>query len=65
VLDAISKIPTYTYQTRTGYAGREKGIGSAVADKWFESQKQFYVGVGKALGDNVSYHYYYLIYLFV
>lgn len=51
VLDAIMKVPLYTYRTKTGYAGQEKGIESDIADKWFESQKEFYVKVGQAMGD--------------
>jgi cyclophilin family peptidyl-prolyl cis-trans isomerase len=51
VLDAIMKIPIYTYRTKTGYAGEQKGIESDLADKWFESQKEFYVKVGQAIGD--------------
>eukprot|EP01038_Epipyxis_sp_PR26KG_P008017 gene8017-10865_t len=46
VLDAIANIPTYTYSTKT-----EKGVEGGLADKWFESQKSFYVGVGKTFGD--------------
>jgi len=52
VLDAISKLPRYTYKTKTGYAGQNKGaIDGDVADKWFESQKLFYVELGKSIGD--------------
>ena len=41
----------YSYQTSTGFAGQEKGVESQLADKWFESQKSFYVGLGRAFGD--------------
>ena len=51
VLDAISQIPTYTYQTKTGYAGKGRGVESGLADKWFESQKSFFVTAGKIAGD--------------
>ena len=51
VLYAISQIPTYTYQTRTGYVGQDRGIESGIADKWFEGQKNFFVAAGKIAGD--------------
>ena len=50
-LNAIKNIPLYTYQTATGYAGGKKGIESKLADQWFAAQREFYVNVGKALGD--------------
>lgn len=37
-----------------GYGGKKKGAESGLADKWFEGQKSFYVGVGKSFGDMVS-----------
>lgn len=36
-----------------GYGGKEKGADGGLADAWFSSQKQFYVGVGQAVGDRV------------
>lgn len=51
VIDAISKVPTYSYKTSTGYGGKVKGPEAKVADKWFEAQKAFYVKVGQTLGD--------------
>ena len=51
VLDAISAIPTYSYKTKTGYAGQVKGIEGDAADAWFEGQKKFYVGLAKSFGD--------------
>jgi hypothetical protein len=36
-----------------GYGGKDKGGESAIADQWFESQKKFYVDMGKTLGDTV------------
>lgn len=51
VIDALSEIPTYSYKTRTGYGGKERGIENGLADQWFEAQRNFYVGAGKAFGD--------------
>ena len=51
VLQAISEIPLYTYQTSSGYAGGKRGAESEIADKWFAAQREFYVGVGKSFGD--------------
>eukprot|EP00600_Ochromonadales_sp_CCMP1393_P006337 CAMPEP_0174965920 /NCGR_PEP_ID=MMETSP0004_2-20121128/6696_1 /TAXON_ID=420556 /ORGANISM="Ochromonas sp., Strain CCMP1393" /LENGTH=292 /DNA_ID=CAMNT_0016214795 /DNA_START=107 /DNA_END=985 /DNA_ORIENTATION=+ len=51
VLEALSKIPTYTYTTKTGYGGQDKGLESGLADTWFEGQKKLYVGAGRAFGD--------------
>jgi len=51
VLNAISAIPTYSYKTKTGYAGQVKGIEGDAADAWFEGQKKFYVGLAKSFGD--------------
>jgi cyclophilin family peptidyl-prolyl cis-trans isomerase len=51
VLTAISEIPLYTYETSTGYAGGKKGVESELADKWFSAQREFYVNVGKSMGD--------------
>ena len=51
VIDAISEIPTYSYKTRTGYGGKERGIENGLADQWFEAQRSFYVKAGKAFGD--------------
>lgn len=51
VLQAIYELPTYSYQTSTGYGGRERGVESGIADKWFSSQREFYVNVGKSFGD--------------
>ena len=52
VLDAVAAIPTYSYKTKTGYGGKEKSeVQGNIADAWFEGQKNFYVGVGKAFGD--------------
>ena len=50
-IDALSQIPTYTYTTKTGYAGGKKGVESGVADAWFSAQKSLFVGAGKAAGD--------------
>ena len=36
-----------------GYGGKERGAESGLADQWFESQKKFYVDIGKAFGDEV------------
>jgi cyclophilin family peptidyl-prolyl cis-trans isomerase len=52
VLEAIAAVPLYTYETKTGYAGGEKGVESALADKWFAAQRNFYVNMGKSLGDD-------------
>ena len=38
----------------SGYGGKDKGGESAIADQWFESQKKFYVDMGKTLGDTVN-----------
>jgi cyclophilin family peptidyl-prolyl cis-trans isomerase len=51
VLQAIYELPTYSYETSTGYGGRERGVESGIADKWFSSQREFYVNVGKSFGD--------------
>lgn len=51
VLDAIEAIPRYTYTTKTGYLGNEKGSEGIFSDFIFENQKKFYVSLGKALGD--------------
>lgn len=51
VLKAIGEIPLYTYETSTGYAGGKKGVESELADKWFSAQREFYVNVGKSMGD--------------
>lgn len=51
VLDAIADIPVYTYSTSTGYGGKTKGAEADIADSWFTAQREFYVGAGKALGD--------------
>ena len=42
----------HTYAS-PGYGGKDKGGESAIADKWFEGQKKFYVDMGKTLGDTV------------
>lgn len=48
VIDALAAIPKYTYKAASGYVG----TGSdGVADKWFESQRKFYVSLGQSLGD--------------
>jgi hypothetical protein len=39
-----------------GYGGKERGVENGLADRWFESQKKFYVDVGRAFGDNVRTH---------
>eukprot|EP01035_Chromulina_nebulosa_P017051 gene17051-22561_t len=51
VIDAIANLPRYTYKTKTGYASSSKGSEGVIADAWFESQKKFYVGLGKSFGD--------------
>jgi len=53
VLDAIAEQPTYSYKTTGGYSGQKKldKYSNDLADKWFEGQKNFYVGAGKAFGD--------------
>jgi cyclophilin family peptidyl-prolyl cis-trans isomerase len=51
VIDAISEIPTYSYKTKTGYGGKERGVENGIADQWFEAQRNFYVKAGKAFGD--------------
>lgn len=51
VLDAIAEIPTYSYKTKTGYGGKERGVESEVADLWFEGQRSLFVTAGKTFGD--------------
>lgn len=54
VLDAISKIPTYTYKTSTGYVGQSKESEvdqGGIADAWFEGQRSLFVDIGKSFGD--------------
>jgi cyclophilin family peptidyl-prolyl cis-trans isomerase len=51
VLEAIGRIPTYSYKTATGYAGKERGVESGLVDAWFEGQRKLFVGVGKSMGD--------------
>jgi hypothetical protein len=46
-----NKTNRYTYTTSTGYGGKEKGPEARLADKWFQAQREFYVGVGKSFGD--------------
>ena len=50
VLRALAAVPTYTYTTKTGYAGGKKGVEAGVADAWFSAQKTLFVGAGKAAG---------------
>ena len=55
VLESIADLPQYTYSTKTGYVGKSKDSNSQLdnlADKWFESQKDFYINLGKGLGDD-------------
>jgi len=53
VLDAVMSIPRYSYEAATGYTSALKGTGleQGFAESWFKSQKSFYVGAGKAFGD--------------
>jgi len=54
VLEAISNIRTYSYKTTTGYVGQRKEnepMEGGIADKWFEGQKELFVGLGKSFGD--------------
>ena len=47
----LPPVPTYSYKTKTGYGGRERGVENGLADAWFEGQRKFYVGIGKTFGD--------------
>ena len=52
VLDALAAVPTYSYSTSTGYLGATRDAAEGdLANKWFSSQKEFYVNAGKAFGD--------------
>ena len=46
-------ITSYTIHI-LGYAGVSKEQKDGIADKWFESQRKFYVDIGKAFGDQVD-----------
>lgn len=48
VIDSVASIPTYSYKAASGYIGTSS---DGVADKWFESQRKFYVSLGQSLGD--------------
>jgi hypothetical protein len=50
-LTAIKEIPVYSYKAKTGYFGQEKDATARLADGWFEAQKNYYVSMGKQLGD--------------
>lgn len=54
VIDAIAELPTYSYKTRTGYGGKERGVENGIADQWFEAQKNFYVDIGQLERQNMS-----------
>lgn len=55
VIEEITKIPVYTWKTRTGYSSgvkNEDSLDGALADSWFSTQKQVFLKAGQIFGDN-------------